>query len=166
MPAILAEMAAIARLKGDYERAALLLGASNVSWVVEASKLDSKIYTYASDVQVVRTQLGDAAFEQAWARGKSMSQQEAEDFALDYEPDVPVASPSPTPNPHATDPLTTRELEILRLMRDGFNSREIADKLVLSVSTIRWYLKQIYSKLDVHGRSEALARVRELKLLP
>ena len=50
-------------------------------------------------------------------------------------------------------------------MTDGLNSREVAERLVLSVETVRWYLKQIYSKLNVHGRSEAIARAKELKLL-
>ena len=63
------------------------------------------------------------------------------------------------------DPLTERELEILRLVADGLNSREIAQSLVLSVGTIRWYIKQIYSKLDAHSRAQVLARAREMKLL-
>jgi ATP/maltotriose-dependent transcriptional regulator MalT len=58
-----------------------------------------------------------------------------------------------------------RELEILRLLADGLNSREVAERLHLGVSTIRWYLKHIYGKLDAHSRSEAIARARELKLL-
>ena len=59
-------------------------------------------------------------------------------------------------------PLTARELEILRLMADGLNSRDVAQHLILSVGTIRWYLKLIYSKLDAHSRSEALAYARAL----
>jgi DNA-binding CsgD family transcriptional regulator len=61
--------------------------------------------------------------------------------------------------------LTNRELEILRLLSEGLNSTEIADRLILSVGTIRWYLKSIYSKLDVHSRSEAIARAKSLALL-
>jgi LuxR family maltose regulon positive regulatory protein len=69
------------------------------------------------------------------------------------------------PDQSLTDPLNERELEILRLLADGLNSREVAQRLHLGVSTIRWYLKHIYGKLDAHSRSEALARARELKLL-
>lgn len=62
------------------------------------------------------------------------------------------------------DHLTPRELDILRLLADGLTSRQIADALVLSESTVRWYTKQIYSKLDVHHRTQALLRAQELGL--
>lgn len=62
-------------------------------------------------------------------------------------------------------PLTQRELEILRLIADGLSSREVAQRLFLSVETIRWYLKQIYEKLDAHSRVQAISRARSLKLL-
>jgi predicted ATPase/DNA-binding CsgD family transcriptional regulator len=63
------------------------------------------------------------------------------------------------------EPLRERELEVLQLIADGLSTRETAQKLFLSVGTIRWYLKQIYSKLRVHSRTQAIARARELKLL-
>jgi predicted ATPase/DNA-binding CsgD family transcriptional regulator len=67
---------------------------------------------------------------------------------------------------HTTDEsFTARELEILRLMALGLSNREIADKLVVAHETVRWYTKQIYSKLDAHGRVLALIRARELGLL-
>jgi non-specific serine/threonine protein kinase len=58
-----------------------------------------------------------------------------------------------------------RELEILRLMTEELTSREMADRLVIGVETVRWYIKQIYSKLDAHSRAEALATARRLGLL-
>jgi predicted ATPase/DNA-binding CsgD family transcriptional regulator len=61
--------------------------------------------------------------------------------------------------------LTEREQETLRLMALGLSNREIADELVVAHETVRWYTKQIYSKLDVHGRVPALVRARELGLL-
>ncbi len=63
------------------------------------------------------------------------------------------------------DSLSERELEILRLVADGRSNREIADELVLSVGTVKWYLNQIYSKLRVNSRTQAVARARELALL-
>jgi predicted ATPase/DNA-binding CsgD family transcriptional regulator len=83
-----------------------------------------------------------------------------------YELNQSVENPiTPLLSSPPADPISVRELEILRLLADGLNSREIANQLVLSVGTIRWYLKQIYSKLDVHSRSQAIARARELELL-
>lgn len=66
---------------------------------------------------------------------------------------------------YSPEPLTKREMEILRLFAQGLSDREIAQKLVLAQGTVKWYNKQLYSKLDVHSRAEAVARARELGLL-
>jgi predicted ATPase/DNA-binding CsgD family transcriptional regulator len=63
------------------------------------------------------------------------------------------------------DALTKRELEILRLIEEGFTNREIAQQLVLSLETIKWYNKQIYSKLGVHNRTQAVAAAKAAGLL-
>jgi non-specific serine/threonine protein kinase len=63
------------------------------------------------------------------------------------------------------DPLTEREFEILRLIEEGCTNREIAQKLVLSLETIKWYNKQIYSKLGVHNRTQAVATAKGAGLL-
>lgn len=82
-----------------------------------------------------------------------------------------IADLSTTPSPEASQPLlpytllSAREKEIIQLTIDGFNSREVAEQLVLGVNTVRWYLRQIYDKLDVHSRAELIARTRELELL-
>jgi predicted ATPase/DNA-binding CsgD family transcriptional regulator len=63
------------------------------------------------------------------------------------------------------EPLSERELEILRLIEAGCTNREIAQKLVLSLETIKWYNKQIYSKLGVHNRTQAVASAKADGLL-
>ena len=63
------------------------------------------------------------------------------------------------------DPLTGRELEVLRLLEAGHSNREIASSLVLSLGTVKWYTREIYSKLGVGSRSQAAHRARELRLL-
>jgi predicted ATPase/DNA-binding CsgD family transcriptional regulator len=60
---------------------------------------------------------------------------------------------------------TERERTILQYIAEGWTNREIADELFISVNTVRWYNKQIYSKLGVHSRTLAIARARELGLL-
>lgn len=62
------------------------------------------------------------------------------------------------------DPLTNREEAVLRLMTAGQTNSEIAGELVVSLETVRWYTKQIYGKLGVHGRTQAVLRSRELGL--
>lgn len=55
-----------------------------------------------------------------------------------------------------------RESEILRLMAEGYTNREMSEKLFVSINTVRWHNKQVYSKLGVHKRTLAVARAREL----
>jgi len=63
------------------------------------------------------------------------------------------------------DPLSDRELELLRLIAGGMSNREVAEELVLTVGTVKWHLSNIYSKLGVSSRTQAVAQARELQLL-
>ncbi len=60
--------------------------------------------------------------------------------------------------------LTTRELEVLRMMVDGLSNPQIAAQLVIEVGTVRWYTKQIYSKLGVHSRTQAILYAQKLAI--
>lgn len=62
------------------------------------------------------------------------------------------------------DPLTERELEVLQLISEGLSNANIADTLVITVGTVKRHINNIYSKLDVGSRTQALARARELGL--
>jgi len=64
----------------------------------------------------------------------------------------------------ARDPLTDRELEVLCLIAEGFTNREIAQELFIALETVKWYNKQIYGKLGVHNRTQAVAQAREAGL--
>jgi LuxR family maltose regulon positive regulatory protein len=57
-------------------------------------------------------------------------------------------------------PLTERERQVLRLLAAGLSSSEVAKELVLSVSTVRSYMKSLYAKLDAHSREEAIEKGR------
>ena len=61
--------------------------------------------------------------------------------------------------------LSPREMEVLRLLVTNLNTSEIANELVVSVSTVRSHIKSIYSKLAVHSRHEAVTRAKELGLV-
>src|SRR5215217_8194478 len=63
------------------------------------------------------------------------------------------------------EPLTERELEVLRLIASGKSNRRIATELFISVGTVKTHLNNLYRKLGAHSRTQALARARELKLL-
>jgi predicted ATPase/DNA-binding CsgD family transcriptional regulator len=60
---------------------------------------------------------------------------------------------------------TERELEILQLLADGLSNREIAQKLTLSLDTVKWHNKQIFSKLSVSNRTQAASRAQDLGVL-
>lgn len=74
---------------------------------------------------------------------------------------------SPTPDDAARmiDHLTPREWEILDMIARGASNQEIADRLVLSVGTVKGHVNHIFSKLDVHNRTAAVARARDFQLL-
>jgi len=66
---------------------------------------------------------------------------------------------------YVEDPLSERELEVLQHVGRGLSNQEIADKLFLSAGTVKRHMSNIYQKLDVHSRTQALERARSLKVL-
>jgi predicted ATPase/DNA-binding CsgD family transcriptional regulator len=70
--------------------------------------------------------------------------------------------PSPS---QAFEPLSPREREILALLAEGLSNREIADRLVLALTTVKWYNQQLFNKLGVENRQQAVERARDLRVL-
>ncbi len=77
---------------------------------------------------------------------------------------IPVQPSVLSPQP-LIEPLSPRELEVLRLVAQGLSNQEIAERLFLAVSTVKGYTRTIFDKLQVQRRTEAVARARELGLL-
>src|SRR5689334_20533052 len=63
------------------------------------------------------------------------------------------------------EPLTRREREILGLLAQGQTAPDIAQALVLAVSSVKWHIQQLYGKLDVNSKQAAIQRAGELGLL-
>jgi predicted ATPase/DNA-binding CsgD family transcriptional regulator len=61
--------------------------------------------------------------------------------------------------------LSKRAVEILQLLAEGLSDQQIADQLYLSLNTVKWYNRQIYSKLGVGSRTQAIASAKDLRLL-
>lgn len=64
------------------------------------------------------------------------------------------------------EPLSKRELEVLRLLAQGLPNKEVAAQLFISLSTVKWHTSNLYTKLTVSNRTQAIARGRTLGLLP
>ncbi len=70
-----------------------------------------------------------------------------------------------SPTPALVEPLSLRELEILQFVAEGFSNQQIAERLFLAVSTVKGHNRNIFGKLQVQRRTEAIARARELGLI-
>lgn len=73
----------------------------------------------------------------------------------------------PTEKSHSElfEALSEREIEVLQMVSDGYANQEIAEELHVSISTVKWHLSNIYGKLGVNKRTQAVLRARELELL-
>jgi LuxR family maltose regulon positive regulatory protein len=63
------------------------------------------------------------------------------------------------------EPLSERELEVLRFVAAGLPNKKITEQLFISMSTVKTHLRNIYGKLDVHSRTEAVAKAKDLRIL-
>jgi LuxR family maltose regulon positive regulatory protein len=79
----------------------------------------------------------------------------------------PAGAPSSQSQPPAAlvEPLSERELEVLRLVAAGRTNRDIASELVIALSTVKSHTHSIYGKLGVKNRTQAIALARELSLI-
>ena len=59
-------------------------------------------------------------------------------------------------------PLNNREQQILQLVAQGLRNRAVASRLALSDETVKWHLRNVYRKLNVKNRTQAVARIRDL----
>jgi predicted ATPase/DNA-binding CsgD family transcriptional regulator len=80
-------------------------------------------------------------------------------------PSPTLESPPVHPNDALVEPLTEREIEVLQAIAQGLTNQQIADTFILSLGTVKWYTGQIYGKLGVTSRTQAIARARELGFL-
>ena len=84
------------------------------------------------------------------------------DFGLQNQP--PIQNPK-SKNQNLVEPLSEREREVLDLVAAGLSNQEIAARLIVGVSTVKKHINNIFGKLAVRSRTQALARARELNLL-
>jgi LuxR family maltose regulon positive regulatory protein len=93
--------------------------------------------------------------------------EEQEDVhSFGFAQDKPSTRSRPSVNAeHVVEPLSERELEVLRLIAQGLSNREISKRLFRALSTIKGHNRMIFDKLQVKSRTEAVARARALGLV-
>jgi len=144
----LACFAGLAGAEGRWRDAARLAGASSAlrqSWQTPLIPLIETIVD--EGLAHARQSLGDEAWAAAWAEGQAMSLEESITFALEAR----------RAQPRTIDSLSPTEARVLRLLAQGDTTREIAEQLVVAVSTADRHITHIYSKLGVRNRAEATA---------
>jgi predicted ATPase/class 3 adenylate cyclase/DNA-binding CsgD family transcriptional regulator len=169
--ACLEGLAAVVALQGEPVRAVWFMSAAQVLRETIGTPLPSLFQApHELTIASVRTQLGEQAFDAAWAEGRTMTPEQA--LAVRGSMTMPtMAQAEPSTVPHATkgatypDGLTTREVEVLRLVAQGLTDAQVAEQLVISPRTVNWHLTSIYSKLGVSSRSAATRYAIEHTLL-
>ncbi len=82
-----------------------------------------------------------------------------------FEAEQPQPEAVASPSQPLAEPLTERELEVLRLIAEGLSNQDICERLFLALDTVKGHNRRIFCKLQVQRRTEAIARARELGLL-
>lgn len=109
--------------------------------------------------------LGTAAYEVAWQRGETLDLQLVVSEVLEWLGGPQANKPHTPAIPALDEPLTPRELEVLHLLADGLTNQQIAERLVIGTGTVKTHTLNIYSKLQVSNRTQAIVRAQQLNLL-
>ena len=163
-------LARVAVAQAQLKRAARLLGAAEIRYDVNKELNPNQREDYERMKSSVRAQLGEQAFAAAWAEGRTMTLEQilaATEPVSTSEPFLP-AGHSPAivkPAPTYPDDLTAREVEVLRLVAQGWTDAQIAERLVISRRTVNTHLTSIYRKIQVSSRSAATRYAVDRKLL-
>jgi LuxR family transcriptional regulator, maltose regulon positive regulatory protein len=86
-------------------------------------------------------------------------------FPKDGQSAIPIDKELTINIPMLAEPLSEREIEVLRLIAEGYKYKEIAERLVVSINTVRHHTRNVYGKLEVNNRTQAIGKARELHLL-
>jgi ATP/maltotriose-dependent transcriptional regulator MalT len=145
--------------RGEPARGAELLGVIRS----QGRELGRLQFRFDQSREAAQEALPPEEFEAALARGAALDlEMVARDLLAESAPD---AVPDESFAQPLLDPLTSRELEVLRLIADGQSNADIAAQLFLSVGTVKWYSSAIYGKLGVASRTQAISQARSLGLL-
>jgi LuxR family maltose regulon positive regulatory protein len=154
-PAELLALRALAhQARGDAARALV-----DIDRALELAEPEGSVRTFLEEGEPMRRLLSEAS------RGGR-----AQAYARHLLGFMQAGPPRPAPRaqpaaPDLAEPLTERELEVLRLLRSSLTTPEMAAQLGIAPSTVRTFVKSVYGKLGVHRRLEAIERAEDIGLL-
>ena len=117
-------------------------------------------------LEIIRSRIGEVQFNTMRERGRLLTWDQAIQQVEGFSSAERHAS-SQTSNAEQTlvIPLNEREIEVLHLIAEGLSNHEIAERLVIALSTVKWHINNLFGKLGVHSRTQAVAQAKELGLL-
>jgi predicted ATPase/DNA-binding CsgD family transcriptional regulator len=147
------KIAGLARRQRQPERATCLFGVASALRERSGSPWHdlTNIPNLDEEFRILRSELPAAAFQSAWTRGRGMTVDEAIELALQTITNIRDESTSQPPAG-----LSRREAEVLGLIAAGRSNRQIAAELFISARTVERHIENLYRKLDVHNRAEAI----------
>lgn len=126
-----------------------------------------RLYKHLSDPLPQITTLPDdacdevnAVIQRATAKNPAQRYADAMALAIAFREAIKIRTPE-----SLEETLTQREQEILSRIVAGMSNKQIADELVITVGTVKWYVNQIFRKLNVRSRVQAIVRARDLNLI-
>jgi ATP/maltotriose-dependent transcriptional regulator MalT len=132
----------------------------------------SEVWPLVSRLQArARADLGDDVYNAAWERGMALDYDKVlarlfDEISTTAESaDGLLTDQMQAANQNLIAPLTQREHEILFLIAQGLSNRQIAEQLVIAVSTVKRHVNNCYGKLDVSSRTQAVIKAQNLKLV-
>jgi DNA-binding CsgD family transcriptional regulator len=156
IPPALESLAAVVAVQGELTWAARLWGKAEAERETIRMPLPPRYRAeYEQAVALARTGLDESFFMAAWAEGRGMTLEHV------FEARGPVTMPAlPSETPllkksvsSYSDRLTTREVDVLKLLAEGLTNVQIAERLVIGVAIVNSHVRSIYSKLGVSSRS-------------
>lgn len=158
-------LAGVASAQKQAARSARLLGAAEaLGEAIGSSLMRGYRHLYERIVSQARDQLSPTTFAAEWAAGRALTVEEVVELAQQHDPAVVSAALTASAS-ELVEPLSEREIEVLKLIAAGASNQEIADALVVALNTVKRHVSNIMTKLGVANRTQAVARARALGLL-
>ena len=159
---LLESLAILAAKQRKYKRGALLLGSAEaLREEIGMPYHGLKYEDYHQAEATIQKYLNESNFEQSWSKGRGMSLKQIFDYLMG-ETNLHTMKYDDTAEEKIWFQLTVREHDVMRLLAEGHSNFEIAQKLFLSEKTVRNYISNIYHKLHIASRGEAILLARKL----